>query len=156
MGTRQIKDLILELRSRGTTVLLSSHLLADVEDICDRIAILYGGRLQAEGTVSELLADADRQLIETDRLDSRMIEKIKSFVAEGGKAVHDVTSPRQSLEAFFLKTVEEAREQGIETSGSTPERPAGELVEKGTLISPRVDAGKLMDEMQNEAWFKSR
>jgi len=51
IGTRQIKDLILKLSARGKTILLCSHLLADVEDVCDRISILYGGRIQAEGQV---------------------------------------------------------------------------------------------------------
>ena len=47
--TRQVKDLLLELGRRGTTILLSSHLLADVEDVCDRMVILYGGKIRAEG-----------------------------------------------------------------------------------------------------------
>ncbi|MEE8169404.1 MAG: ABC transporter ATP-binding protein, partial [Phycisphaerae bacterium] len=55
IGARQIKDVIVELKKRGKTVLLSSHLLADVEDVCDRVSILYGGRVQAMGTVRELL-----------------------------------------------------------------------------------------------------
>jgi len=59
MGTRQMKDLFVELVKRGKTILLCSHLLADVEDICDRIGILYGGRMQIEGTVKELLQHKD-------------------------------------------------------------------------------------------------
>ena len=50
LGTRQVKDLLLDLKSRGKTILLSSHLLADVEDVCDRMVILYGGKVRAEGT----------------------------------------------------------------------------------------------------------
>jgi ABC-2 type transport system ATP-binding protein len=50
IGTRQVKDLIIELGRRGKTVLLSSHLLADVEDCVDRMVILYGGAIRAEGT----------------------------------------------------------------------------------------------------------
>src|SRR5204862_5242092 len=55
IGSRQIKDLILELGRRGKTILLSSHLLADVEDVVDRMVILYGGRKRAEGTCEDLL-----------------------------------------------------------------------------------------------------
>ncbi|MFP6907639.1 MAG: ABC transporter ATP-binding protein, partial [Verrucomicrobiota bacterium] len=51
IGTRQVKDLIQTLAERGKTVFLSSHLLADVEDVCDRIAILYAGQVQAEGSI---------------------------------------------------------------------------------------------------------
>ena len=69
-GTREIKDLILELRRRGKTVLLCSHLLADVEDVCDRVAILYGGRLRRLGSVEELLSLRAKTQITTDRLNA--------------------------------------------------------------------------------------
>ena len=52
IGCREIKDLILTLAERGKTVILSSHLLADVEDVCHRAMILYGGRVQAIGTMT--------------------------------------------------------------------------------------------------------
>ncbi|MFA7485531.1 MAG: ABC transporter ATP-binding protein, partial [Phycisphaerae bacterium] len=68
IGTRQIKDLILQLAKRGKTILLSSHLLADVEDVCDRITVLYGGKIQAEGKVKELLQQADKTQIISGRL----------------------------------------------------------------------------------------
>ncbi len=55
IGTRQVKDLIIELGRRGKTMILSSHLLADVEDCVDRMVILYGGQIRAEGTCDELL-----------------------------------------------------------------------------------------------------
>src|SRR5215207_7998537 len=56
IGCREVKDLILALARRGKTVILSSHLLADVEDVCDRVVIYYGGKIQAKGTLQELLA----------------------------------------------------------------------------------------------------
>ena len=58
IGCREVKDLIVALARRGKTVILSSHLLADVEDVCDRVVIYYGGKIQAAGTLKELLADA--------------------------------------------------------------------------------------------------
>src|SRR6185295_12518039 len=64
LGTRQIKDLILNLKQRGKTVLLCSHLLADVEDVCDRVTILYGGKIRALGTIDELLRVSDSTSIE--------------------------------------------------------------------------------------------
>src|SRR5438445_7970758 len=59
IGCREVKDLILELARRGKTVILSSHLLSDVEDVCDRVVIYYGGRIQAAGPLKELLAKPD-------------------------------------------------------------------------------------------------
>src|SRR5205823_14942881 len=60
LGTRWMKDLILDLRKQGKTVLLCSHRLDDVQDVCDRIAILYDGELQELGEVQTLLEDAVR------------------------------------------------------------------------------------------------
>src|SRR3954447_3348144 len=60
LGTRWMKDLILQLRTQGKTVLMCSHRLDDVQDVCDRIAILYEGELQELGAVSSLLQDANR------------------------------------------------------------------------------------------------
>src|SRR2546428_8053024 len=59
IGCREVKDLIVALARRGKTVILSSHLLADVEDVCDRVVIYYGGRIHAMGTLKELLAKPD-------------------------------------------------------------------------------------------------
>src|SRR5207237_7194613 len=63
IGCREVKDLILALAARGKTVILSSHLLADVHDVCDRVVIYYGGKIQAQGTLKELLATPDAMQI---------------------------------------------------------------------------------------------
>jgi ABC-2 type transport system ATP-binding protein len=73
IGTKQIKDLIIELGRRGKTVLLSSHLLADVVDCVDRLVILYGGQKRAEGTCDELLVTQSRTSIEADTLDDETV-----------------------------------------------------------------------------------
>jgi ABC-2 type transport system ATP-binding protein len=120
IGTREFKDLIVELKRRGKTVLLCSHLLADVEDVCDRIAILYGGSLQAEGRVDELLKRRDvTQIVTSTQLDAAAVERLQEAIrkATPGAEVR-VEAPRERLEALFLKIVEEARRGQLESSGA--------------------------------------
>src|SRR4029077_4111716 len=68
LGTRWMKDLILQLRDKGKTIIMCSHRLDDVQDVCDRIAILYDGELQELGEVSRLLQDANRVQIQASGL----------------------------------------------------------------------------------------
>jgi ABC-2 type transport system ATP-binding protein len=118
IGTKQFKDLIRTLAMRGKTVLLSSHLLGDVEDVCDRICVLYGGRKRREGGVSDLLAHQDRTQITTDKLDDSTIAKVKTLVESDGREVLDVTSPRDKLESLFMDIVSEAQSQQLNTGGA--------------------------------------
>ena len=118
IGTRQFKDLIGTLARRGKTVLLSSHLLGDVEDVCDRICVLYGGRQRREGGVSELLAQQDRTQITTDKLDDETLEKVIEVVETRGREVIDVTSPRDKLETLFLDIVHQAQARKLDTGGA--------------------------------------
>src|SRR5262245_2130166 len=74
IGCREVKDLILALARRGKTVILSSHLLSDVEDVCDRVVIYYGGRIQAIGTLQELLAKPDAVRITAPPLSRQTLE----------------------------------------------------------------------------------
>ncbi|MCC6661694.1 MAG: ABC transporter ATP-binding protein [Phycisphaerales bacterium] len=121
IGTRQIKDLIIQLGRRGKTVLLSSHLLADVEDCVDRMIILYGGRARAEGTCGSLLDMAGVTSIEADALDDATLAEVDRVIrarSGGEKAVRRVSHPRQRLEDLFLDIVEKARAERLETSGA--------------------------------------
>jgi ABC-2 type transport system ATP-binding protein len=119
IGTRQVKDLILEFGRRGKTILLSSHLLADVEDVCDRMVMLYGGRIRAQGTVDELLCDTQRTVIEVQRISVETISRIDQLLQETeGKAIERVHAPRQKLEQLFLEIVEKARREQVATSGA--------------------------------------
>jgi ABC-2 type transport system ATP-binding protein len=121
IGTRQIKDLIINLGRRGKTVLLSSHLLADVEDCVDRMVILYGGKVRAEGTCGDLLETADKTAIEADSLDDGTIEEVDRIIrarSGGAKSILKVSRPRQKLEELFLDIVERARAERAETSGA--------------------------------------
>ncbi|MBT4530099.1 MAG: ABC transporter ATP-binding protein [Phycisphaerae bacterium] len=120
IGTRQVKDLLIELKCRGKTILLSSHLLSDVEDVCDQMAILYGGKIHAEGTAEELLVDSEHTVIKVPRVhNDGTITKIEQILAESeGTSIDSVQQPRQNLESFFISIVEKAREQKTSTSGA--------------------------------------
>ncbi len=90
IGCREIKDLIIALAKRGKTVILSSHLLSDVEDVCDRVVIYYGGKIQALGTLQELLAKPDTLRITTPVLPrptmERVLEIIRKDIGSGRSA----------------------------------------------------------------------
>ena len=127
IGTRQIKDLILRLAERGKTILLCSHLLADVEDVCDRIAILYGGRIQAQGRVGELLQQTDRRQITMDTVSDAVIERIQRILNQE-RVRFEVSSPLERLETFFIHTVAEAQEQARPTSGAVSTTRIGDFL----------------------------
>ncbi len=118
IGTRQVKDLIIELGKRGKTILLSSHLLADVEDVCDHMVILYAGKIRAQGTADELLSDTERTVIETPRLTAETISRIEQVIEQcEGKGIDRVEAPRQRLEQLFMDLVDRARREQVETAG---------------------------------------
>ena len=120
IGCREVKDLILALARRGKTVILSSHLLADVEDVCDRVVIYYGGRIQAAGTLKELLAERENVRVTMPMLTrptmQRVLDIIRTEVAEDKVRVDN---PTQNLESYFLGVVQRARASEAQTSGAT-------------------------------------
>ncbi len=120
IGCREVKDLILALARRGKTVILSSHLLSDVQDVCDRVVIYYGGRIQAMGPLKDLLARPDAIQITTPALKrdtmERVLEILRRDVAEDKVRVD---APSQNLESYFLEVVQRARQASAETSGAT-------------------------------------
>ena len=119
IGTRQVKDLLLELGRRGKTILLSSHLLSDVEDVCDRMVVLYGGKIRASGTADQLLEDSDHTVIETQRLRPETIVRIEKVLQESeGVGIQNTHAPRQKLEDLFMKIVEQAKSEQIANSGA--------------------------------------
>ncbi len=121
LGCRQIKDLIRTLADRGKTILLSSHLLADVEDVCDRIAILYDGKIQAMGPINELLEQKSRYRVTLP--EELPPDKLKHILAEVRNALGDepdIDHPRMDLEQFFLEIIEKARGGELVPTGTTP------------------------------------
>ena len=119
LGCREVKDLIMELKKRGKTVLITSHLLSDVEDICDRVVILYGGQVRAQGSLNELLTVSDSTRIVTPELSPAVTEKVLSILRENLKGENFVVDhPRRSLEEFFLEVIAKAKSESVETSGA--------------------------------------
>ena len=111
LGNRDMKDLILDLKKQGKTVLMCSHLLADVQDVCDRIAILYGGELKVMGRVDELLKAQDETQILSSKLSPEAIKEVEAVLKKHGANVLKVDQPTANLEDLFLTTVQESRDR---------------------------------------------
>lgn len=119
VGCREVKDLIITLGKRGKTVLLTSHLLSDVEDVCDEIMLLYGGQVQTHGKVGELLRDRKRLRLEFPTVSDQTLESARAALAEEIPAETIVAdSPIENLESYFLKMVAERERQEHDTAGA--------------------------------------
>ena len=122
-GTRQVKDLILALAARGKTVLLTSHLLADVEDVCQQVAILFGGRILAQGTLDTLLAQKDKTTLTFPTpAEPEALKRILAAARAALGAEPALDHPRQDLESYFLKIIRDAA-RGPAGSGAVPAAP---------------------------------
>jgi ABC-2 type transport system ATP-binding protein len=180
IGCREVKDLILALARRGKTVILSSHLLSDVEDVCDRVVIYYGGKIQAAGTLKDLLSEPDTLRITTPVLSRPTLERVLEMIRKDiSNDEVRVDNPTQNLESYFLAVVEKARQAAHETSGAqsgarvaaylragVEEPPAGEkMLEKLALpqsarepapaTTPAPVTGPRVDETKLEALAKA-
>jgi ABC-2 type transport system ATP-binding protein len=108
IGTAEMKDLIRELREQGKTIVLSGHLLADMQDICDRIAILHRGELKELGKVSDLLTVQDVTQIKARDLPESALAEIREVLARHGAELLAVDHPTTTLEELFLRIVRES------------------------------------------------
>lgn len=155
IGTRQIKDLVCELGQRGKTVLLCSHLLADVADVCDRIGILYGGKMQSEGNVEELLEHRELTEIRTGRLSTETLEKIKTVIHQDqAECPVEVQVPRKRLEDYFLEIVAEAQAASVETSGSIAGTGVSDFL--STTEDRRSETERVIDDLVTGAAEETR
>jgi ABC-2 type transport system ATP-binding protein len=111
LGTIWMKELILGLREQGKTVLMCSHRLDDVQDVCDRIAILYNGDLQTLGEVSKLVEDAERvELRATNlRLSETLERELRAVIERHGGKLESCGHPTTTLEDLFKRVVEESK-----------------------------------------------
>jgi len=124
IGTREMKDLIVSLKRQGKTVILCSHLLADVQDVCDRITILFKGKMQTLGDVRDLLQVRDITQIEARGLNAQQIDEVRQFMSRMGAADAAITHPTTTLEDLFIRVVRENTPTDA-TGGSARAQPAG-------------------------------
>lgn len=125
LGTLEMKNLIKELKRAGKTVLLSSHQLADVEDVCDRVCILYRGRLEVEGTIDDLLNVQDMYKIEARNVPEDVRARLLAILKEAGVSEVNPGVQRSRLEDLFKRLVLEKRAAergGTGTAGSAGRR----------------------------------
>src|SRR5215475_11912303 len=139
IGCREVKDLIVALARRGKTVILSSHLLSDVEDVCDRVVIYYGGKIQAMGTLKDLLARPDTLRITTPVLPRETLERVLDVIRRDITTDQvRVDNPTQNLESYFLDVVQKAR-AAQETSGAQSGARVAEYLRGGVAEKPAAE-----------------
>jgi len=132
VGARQIRDLIADLGRRGKTVLLCTHQLSDVEDLCDTIAIMFGGRIRAAGPSEALLAEESATLIRTPPLDTAVMGEVRDVLARHGVAPIAIERPQRRLEDVFLEVVDRASKEGLATSGARTGGPVPDFLRLGS------------------------
>jgi ABC-2 type transport system ATP-binding protein len=108
LGTRDMKQMILDLRDQGKTVVMCSHQLDDVQDVCDRIAILHEGELKELGRVDQLLKIGDVTEIDAKDLSDKARESIQKIIAEDGAELLSIGNPTTTLERLFLDIIHES------------------------------------------------
>ena len=111
LGTKWMKDLILDLRKRGKTVLMCSHRLDDVQNVCDRIAILFNGDLQEQGRVDKLIEDSNRLELRATgvQMNDALKRELEAVIKKHGGTLETFGHPTTTLEDLFLRIVEESR-----------------------------------------------
>lgn len=122
IGTREMKDWILELRDQGKTIVMCSHLLADVQDVCDRIAILHQGELKELGRVEDLLKVKDSTQITARGLSADCENEIREVIARHEGELLSIENPTNTLEELFLNIVRDSEARpGRRSVGATSE-----------------------------------
>ena len=131
LGTIWMKELIRDLRAKGKTVLMCSHRLDDVQDVCDRIAILYNGDLVEYGEVQKLVEDAQR--VEVRATNLKMTDSLKAeleaLIARHGGKLESFGHPTTTLEDLFKRGVEESKA-----------RPGRRYLPPGTSTQPAAQS----------------
>jgi ABC-2 type transport system ATP-binding protein len=126
IGTREMKDLIIDLKQRGKTVIMCSHLLADVEDVCDRIAVLHQGELKELGRVDDLLRVTDVTQIRARGMSEAAREEVHAVLRRHGLADAEIGNPRTTLEDLFLDVVRDTEARPGRRARTTATDPTRE------------------------------
>jgi len=106
-GSREIRDLIRELKERGKTVIFSSHLLEQVEDVADRVIILHRGQKLREGRLEDLLTQTGEWQVRAKGLGEGQRRELHAWLIQHGAVVMQEGSPRERLEDYFLRSLPE-------------------------------------------------
>lgn len=111
LGTRWMKDLIVDLRNKGKTIIMCSHRLEDVQDICDRVAILNEGELQELGSVRSLLEDVQRLELRATGVqpNDELKRDLEALLAKHGGSLEFIGHPTTTLEDLFLRIVAQSK-----------------------------------------------
>lgn len=116
IGSASIAEIIRELKRRGKTVLLCSHLLAQIEGLCDRVAILHRGKLIRQGTVENLIQEKDTQSLVVQNLSPEGLTAVEREIKRQGGQLNRVEKPRMNLDALFVKEVQLREAEHIKRS----------------------------------------
>jgi ABC-2 type transport system ATP-binding protein len=119
IGTREMKDLILKLKDEGKTIVMCSHLLADVQDVCDRIAILHQGELKELGRVDSLLRVRDVTQIRAGGLNDEAKAEIRAVIERHQGRLDSMDNPTTTLEELFLSIVRDSEARPGRRGGTT-------------------------------------
>jgi ABC-2 type transport system ATP-binding protein len=107
VGSREIRDLILRLKEEGYTVFLCSHLLEQVQEVCDRVGIIFEGRMRREGKLEELIKIEKQTAMTLENASPELLAKIEDLVAsEEGASIVETGHPRTTLERLFIQIAE--------------------------------------------------
>lgn len=112
VGSRQIRDLILKLKEDGYTVFLCSHLLEQVQEVCDRVGIIFKGRMRREGTLDELIRIESQTAMTLENASPELISKIHDLISSDDAAkVIEEGHPRTTLERLFIQIADQNRKE---------------------------------------------
>lgn len=103
VGSRQIRDLIINLKKRGKTVLLTSHLLEQVQEVCDRVGIMARGEMVREGSLEDLVTIEKQTEFVVENASEELRAKIEKLVQESGGQLVGVGRPQRTLEGVFIE-----------------------------------------------------
>ena len=118
LGSRQIRDLILALKQRGITVILSSHLLEQVQEVCDRIGIIFRGKMLREGSLAEITEVDHRTELVLEGATPDFLEEVRALASARGVSWISSGHPRTTLETLFLEVTSAAAQESGKGVGS--------------------------------------